>query len=430
MEYTYTSLLQEVSEYLTSPAYNDQYTKAMDGLGLEAEEAQNTCRTAIQNYLSKLRKLPLVLRNEKTVDNLYNDIIAWGPITPLILTGANEGISEIRVYGPYDVAIQQHGQWKRLDKMAFHTEVDLQNIINRILASSDINMNDMNGFTDRARLPNGSRVTIVEQPNTGASYYMSIRIYNKEMFSSRQLVSNGSISERQDKLLKFLMNAKANNFWFGPMTSGKTTALSAYLPHLPKSWHVLTIEDSPEFLLKQRNPDLIVSEFYTHEGEFALTWSKASSLILRTAADVIYWGELRDSMSTFRAVDNMTTGHRGSGSTGHAGNAEEGIQNLANRYQEAVPSLDTGIVLQRVSNAIDFIPIMRRSRSGRRYMGDISAITWDYVKKEPLIFPIIKRRINKDDSFEEDYQGIPEFLKNKLLAWNSVFEEDFEEWSL
>jgi len=430
MEYTYSTLFQEVSEYLTRPEYNISYTKALDYKDVDALEAQETCRTAIQHYLSKTKGIPQQFLNAETAEKLYNDIIAWGPITSFILNGAKEGISEIRVYGPNDISLQQHGQWRRLDNIAFYSSEYLERVKERILTYSDIGMSDMNGFTDRARLPNGSRVAIAQYPNVGASCYMSIRIYNETLFSSDQLVVSDSISKRQDKLIKFLMSARANSAWLGPMTSGKTTSLAAYLPHLPAHWHILTIEDVPEFFLKRRNPSSIVSEIYIHNGEFALTWEEAAAFTLRTAATVVFWGELRHTSSAYRAIENMTTGHRGSGFTGHAGSAEEGIQNLSNRYQEAVPTLDTEIVLQRVSNAIDIIPMIRISPTGKRYMSDISAVTWDKKLKEPKILPIITRRLDRDGTPVETYHGIPGFLKEKLVNWNSVFEEDFKEWEI
>lgn len=433
MEYTYSQLFQNVSEHLTDSDIRDQYTIALDGIGKNdenVEEAQETCRTAIQNYIAKTKGIPTKFLNEKTVTELFNDIIMYGPITSLIMTGAKEGISEIKVYGQNDVCIQQHGRWVRLDNIAFRSFKDLERVKTKILTFSNIGMNEMNGFTDKGILPNGSRVTLAEAPNVGANCYFTIRLYDENLFSHEQLVAIGSITPLQDKLIKFLMKAQANSAWLGPMTSGKTTTLGSYLPTLPKHWHILTIEDIPEFLLKKRSPKSIVTEIYVNEGEFALTWEKAAAFTLRTAATVIFWGEVRHHEAAFRAIENMLSGHRGSGLTGHAGSAEEGIQKSASFYQQALPSMGTEYALQQVSEALDFIPMMRFSPMGKRFMGDISAATWDKKAKEPLIVPMISRRLDKNENTIETYHGIPEFLKKKLLAWNSVFEEDFKEWEI
>lgn len=149
---------------------------------------------------------------------------------------------------------------------------------------------------------------------------------------------------------------------------------------------------------------------------------------LRTAATVIFWGELRESQSYYRAIDNMLTGQKGSGVCTHAGNAEEGIIRLANRYHEAMPSTSYDHALKLVCDAIDFIPEIRFSQTGKRYMGNISAISWDKKRKEPLIEPMIKRWFDKNDQAHEEYLGIPDFFKKNLLATNAVFEEDFLPW--
>lgn len=426
MAITYGQLSKKIAEYLTQK-HNEDYTKALNSKTPDYKEALENCRSAIQYFITHSKEIPHNFNNNATIDQLYNDILLWGPVTPLILNGTNEGISEIRIYGPYDITIQQHGLWKRLP-IAFRSEHDLELMVNKITAYSDIRMSDMNGFTDRAKLPTGARVTIFQAPNTGPSYYLSIRIYDKKLFSTDNLVASDSVSIRQDGLVKFLWRSKANPAWMGPMTSGKTINMGAYAAHLPKQWHILTIEDSPELNLHLRNPELIVSELYVHEGQFALTWEKAGRMNLRTAATVIIWGELRDAASTYRAIDNMLTGHDGSSINSHAGSPREGLDHLANRYHEAVPSIDYDTALRLVCDAVDFIPMMQFTRTGKRYMGDISAVAWDHERKEPLVVPMLKRWMDKDDQPHEEYLGIPDFLKKKLLGTNAVFEEDFIPW--
>lgn len=421
----YPILLQELAEHLNKDSFRRIYIKALDD---QDSDAQASCLSEIQHYISKSKHIPKEYRAETIYQNVLNDLVIWGPITPYILNGADQGISEVKVYGPNDIRIHQHGQWKSLDDVVFYDEEALTNVVKRMLGTSNMRFNDLNGYTDRVKLPCGARVAIVGWPNTDVSYYISCRLYKNDMFTSDSLVKNGSVSLRQDRLIKFLMRGKTNSSFMGPMSTGKTTVLAAYLPHLSTEWHILTIEDSPEFMLKQRNPLMNVTALYTREGDSGITWETAASFSLRTAADIIFWGELRNAAAASRAINNMTTGHYGSGFTGHAGSALEGLSNLANLYQEAKPSLDFDQALERVCRAINVIYMLRRSRTGKRFMSDISAISWDSKLREPIVKTIITRSLDIEDQPQETFHGIPDFLKDKMINTNAVFEEDFEEW--
>lgn len=391
--------------------------------------SQNTCRSAIQYYLAKRRDLPHDLKMEDTLEKIFNSLIVYGPLTPYIYAESKEGISEIVARGPFNISIKQHGQWKTLEDVAFLNEEQLDKVIRKMCAASNVSLSEKDGYTDRVILSNGARVTIVKYPNTAYSYFLTIRTQNKDLFSRKELISNGSISPKGDRLIAFLMKARANGVFTGGTDTGKTTSLGTYLTALPMDWHIVTIEDVPEFFLKERDPDRkLVTPLYTREGESFFTWEKAQFLTMRLAPDIIAFGEIRHGQEGFWSINTMDTGHPGSPLTVHGGTAEEAIERLATFYQEYNPTLDLTMIKERVCKAVDFIVVNSRSRKGRRYMGDIVAVRWNEQLKLPDYQTILSRYYDEEDHPQEVYHGIPEFLKAKLLNWHYVFPEDFKEW--
>lgn len=424
---TLNELTAQVREYLLEE-HSTAFKSALDSQEINS---MNTCRSSIQLYLAKRKDVPPELRSEDTLEKIFNTLIVYGPLTPYIYSEPKEGISEIAARGPFNISIKQHGRWQYLKDIAFTNDEQFDKVIRKMCAASNVSLSEKNGYTDRVVLSNGARVTIIKHPNTSFSYFLTIRTQNKDLFSREELIKNGSVSPRGDRLIAFLMNARANAVFTGGTDTGKTTTLGTYLTALPKEWHVITIEDVPEFFLSERDPERkLVTPLYTREGESFFTWEKAQFLTMRLAPDIIVFGEIRHSQEGFWAINTMDTGHPGSPLTVHGGTAAEAIERLATFYQEYNPTLNLTMVKERVCKAVDFVVVNSRSRIGRRYIGDIVAIDWDDKDKSPIFKPMLERYYDENDRPQEHFKGIPDFLKTKLLNWHYVFPEDFKEWEV
>ena len=117
----------------------------------------------------------------------------------------------------------------------------------------------------------------------------------------------------------------------GATGNGKSSTIVAMLNHINQSFsrHIITIEDPIEFLIQDRKSLITQREL----GADYIDYRMALKSSLRQDPDIIFFGELRDAISTEIALNAANTGHLVL-STLHTNNAAETVIRLIGMFSE------------------------------------------------------------------------------------------------
>ena len=119
----------------------------------------DSMRALIKEYVEKPEYgIPRIDRTT-VAEELFDDIMGYGPIQPLV---NSDDYSEIMVNGPYQVYAEQKGKIVLTD-IQFKDTAHLMQIIDRIVTKVGRHVDEASPMVD-ARLPDGSRVNVIIPP--------------------------------------------------------------------------------------------------------------------------------------------------------------------------------------------------------------------------------------------------------------------------
>lgn len=273
------------------------------------------------------------------------------PIAPLL---GQDGITELVVNKPGEVAVESKGGWEWHDVPEL-TGTGLDNL-GRLIANSTNQKLDGQRPLVSAVLPGGERVQVVAPPAVEAGHYsLTIRKPSLVDLSMGDLEKGGLFASvtkpgeqaaPMDKelrelygagewsaFLKLAVVARKNILISGATGSGKTTLSKALIAHIPKEERLLTIEDTRELKAPHRN---IVHMLYSKggQGKAALSAKELLEASLRMRPDRILLQELRDG-TAFYYLRNVNSGHPGSITTVHADSASLAFEQLTLLVKES-----------------------------------------------------------------------------------------------
>ncbi|SCZ73495.1 type IV secretion system protein VirB11 [Epibacterium ulvae] len=249
-------------------------------------------------------------------------------------------------------------------------------------------------------LPGGERIQIVIPPAVPqGTVSITIRKPAERTFSLEDyedmgmfediLTETNSLSDVDRKLLdlhakqswkaflKCAVRNKKNILVSGSTGSGKTTFSKALIPEIPENERLLTIEDTVELVIPQRNNVRLI---YSKDGQGQAKLSARQLLesSLRMRPDRIFLQELRDA-EAFYYLRNVNTGHSGSITTIHADSAMLAFEQLALlvKESEAGRDLKRSEIKEMLFQMVDVVVQVKRSDGRFR----ISEIFFDPTRK-------------------------------------------------
>lgn len=306
---------------------------------LFAKLANNSQNNAISNeYLDNLAR------------KLFQDLVGYGEIDPLIRDDNLEEIMVIGIDKPVFVYHREYGMMKT--NILFKDAGEVMNLIDSIARQINRRIDQESLILD-GRLPDGSRVNATIPPISADGPSMTIRKFKRDPLTIIDLINSKTISVELAAFFWLCFDGlgvkSANAIISGGTSSGKTTTLNALSSFINPKERIITIEDTLELQIPHEHVIRMETRPPNVENRGELTMNDLVKNSLRQRPDRIIVGEVRGSeaITLFTALN---TGHSGFG-TLHSNDARETITRLTNAPM-SVPNI--------MISAIDFIIMQNR----------------------------------------------------------------------
>lgn len=306
---------------------------------LFAKLANNSQNNTISNeYLDNLAR------------KLFQDLVGYGEIDPLIRDDNLEEIMVIGIDKPVFVYHREYGMMKT--NILFKDAGEVMNLIDSIARQINRRIDQESPILD-GRLPDGSRVNAAIPPISADGPSMTIRKFKRDPLTIIDLINSKTISVELAAFFWLCFDGlgvkSANAIISGGTSSGKTTTLNALSSFINPKERIITIEDTLELQIPHEHVIRMETRPPNVENRGELTMNDLVKNSLRQRPDRIIVGEVRGSeaITLFTALN---TGHSGFG-TLHSNDARETITRLTNAPM-SVPNI--------MISAIDFIIMQNR----------------------------------------------------------------------
>src|SRR5438132_1502087 len=173
-----------------------------------------------------------------------------------------------------------------------------------------------------AGLPDGSRVNIVIPPLAVQGSSITIRKFSRVPYKVQDLVNFGTLNHDMANFIRACVRSRISMVVSGGTGSGKTTTLNVLSNFIPDTERVVTVEDTAELQLRQRNLVTLEARSANVEGRGAVAIRDLVVNALRMRPDRIVVGECR-AAETLDMLQAMNTGHDGSMTTVHANSPKD-----------------------------------------------------------------------------------------------------------
>ena len=313
------------------------------------------------------RRWPIGLVTHEIHQHQIRGIFGYGILTPYV---HDETVTEIMVNGPERIFVEQKGRISRaLDReghpLAFADRAEMLTVIEKIVAPLNRKVDESDPIVD-ARLPDGSRVSIVLPPVALDGPMITVRKFPKHPYSMAELGEMGALTPALQDLLTTFVKARINIVVSGATASGKTTFLNALGMVIPAQERIVTVEDAAELKLTQvENLARMEARPPNIEGKGQITIRDLVRTSLRMRPDRIVVGEVRGG-ECLDMLQAMNTGHDGSLTTAHANSARDLISRLETMVLMSGMELPVTAIRQQIASAVEIIVHLARLPGGVR----------------------------------------------------------------
>jgi flagellar protein FlaI len=271
-----------------------------------------------------------------------------------------------------------------------------------------------------ARLPDGSRINIVFGVDISPrGTNITIRRFAGVPISITQLINYKTITAKSAAYLWMLLNEGMSIFVCGETASGKTTTVTALTSFINSTKKIVSIEDTPEITLPQKQ---WVSEVTRDTGSerSSIQMQDLLKAALRQRPNYIIVGEIRGVEASV-AFQAMQTGHPVI-STFHAANINSLTQRLVNPPinipRSNIDNLNVALFQSAVTNNV--------GKTVRRVLSINEIIGFDSSTGSILVVPLFNWD-PETDLVNFSGEGTSQLFKEKLLLMRGMAENQEHE---
>jgi type IV secretion system protein VirB11 len=330
---------------------------------------------------------------------MRSDVAVRTHLRPLEPFFAQDDVTEISVNRPQEVWIARQGH-AHMERHAV-AELDLNRL--ETLAQLIAQYTDQEVTAEHpllsAKTPDGFRIQVVRAPavepgligisirkpsvldvdldwyeGRRAFEHVNTRPAEEELAEERILTPY-----RQRRFRDFIeeaIKARKNILISAGTDTGKTTFLNAALKVIDERERIITIEDTREVKLKQRNAlHLLASR--GAQGQAKVTPQDLLEACLRLRPNRIIMGELR-GVEAFTYLEAINSGHPGSLTTVHADSPEFALERLALMVMRAGTPMTKPEITAYLKLTVPIIVQFSKDVTGNRFISQI------YYEKAPV----------------------------------------------
>src|SRR5437660_804122 len=349
------------------------HERLIQSLGLNSDTAssdlvQRRIAELVDEYCEEA-KLKLTKHDRDELPELImHDVLGLGPLESLL---EDPEVSEIMVNGPKTIFAERRGRLGQ-SELVFEDERQLRRVIDRIVARIGRRVDESSPMVD-ARLPDGSRVNIVIPPLAVQGSSITIRKFSRVPYKVQDLVTFGTLNNDMANFIRACVRSRISMVVSGGTGSGKTTTLNVLSNFIPDTERVVTVEDTAELQLRQRNLVSLEARSANVEGRGAVAIRDLVVNALRMRPDRIVVGECRAG-ETLDMLQAMNTGHDGSMTTVHANSPKDAINRMETMVIMGGSDLPFQAIREQIVGGITLMVQQARLRDGRRVVTHISEI--------------------------------------------------------
>ncbi len=329
-------------------------------LQVSEEEIKAEIGNTIRQIMPRAKLALSRSERDHLIDELYYEVMGLGPLEILL---KDDTVSDILINGPSRVLVERNGLIEVTD-VQFESEAHLRRIVQKVLGSTGRRLDESAPYVD-ARLPDGSRLNAVISPIALDGTLVSIRKRRRDRLNLEQIELNGTLDSRMAAYLRAAVTSRLNILVSGGTGSGKTTMLNALSAYIGPRERILTIEDTAELELQQRDVGRLESRPPNVEGKGAVTQRDCLRNALRMRPDRIIVGETRGD-EVIDMLQAMNTGHNGSMTTIHANSGRDATLRIENMIAMSGLTIPLTALRRQIAGAIHIILHVERLQDGTR----------------------------------------------------------------
>ncbi|NCC26610.1 MAG: CpaF family protein [Gammaproteobacteria bacterium] len=283
----------------------------------------------------------------------------------------DDRVSEIMINGPAEIYVERAGRLELTEARFSNTQAldaamrNIAQFVGKRLSTDQLSL--------EARLPDGSRVHIVQAPASGRGLAATIRKFARQHLRLADLIARGTLSASAAEFLDLSVALARNILVSGGTGSGKTTLLNCLSGSIPAGERILVLEDASELQLQQPHVLPLEVQAADRYGRGGIGIRELFRASLRMRPDRIIVGECRGG-EALDMIQAMTSGHAGSMSTLHANSPRDALNRLETMALMSGIELPLRALRAQIGSAVDLVVQISRTRDGQRRVTHISEV--------------------------------------------------------
>lgn len=318
---------------------------------------------------------------------MKNQIVSNSSINDLLV---DESIEEIWINGPGKIFVAKNGISELTSLLLNETEIVV--LMEQLLRNTGRRLDISHPFVD-ATLPDGSRLHAVIPDITKKWPAINIRKFGSNVPSIESLVNKKMFDSFIGELLKEIMGNNQNILVSGTTGAGKTTFVSALLNSLPANTRIISCEEVFELKLNSSDWVALQTRDINLEAQGEITLRKLIKEALRMRPEKLILGEVRqaEALDLLIALNSGMSGM----ATIHANSAAEALNKMMLLPLLGGPNIQADFVKKTVSQVINYVIHLERSKTGERRISEIVQISNSEENNIPVLRNVFKLNSEK-----------------------------------
>gem|GEM_PF-701647 len=382
-------------------------------------ESREWMKREILHYLGQSGLFIRGLSQERLFQRIQEEILYYGPIQRAL---DDPAVTNIDINSYQYVYLERDGEEELHPEMGFQDEAHLEVILNKMLMTDGKVLTANEPHIDS--LFEKFRICAVLGAGRGGiateGTCASIRKFSEDTLTPSHLVKGGTISGEMDAFFSEVL-PWCNGIIAGATNSGKTTTMMAIPLYFQPDTRIITIEDSPEMMLRRRSSyqdyhNIVALQTKDHENkEKRFDIARLTKVSLRMRPVKVMVGEVRDAQACRQAHESMNTGHN-TYFTIHASSAANAAIRIV---QLAGDGYNDEIIASQLADTVDLI-IFQQKMGKSRVITEVAELIGYEGARKPVcstLFQFVQTGLDQDGHVEGSHRrvaGISEQLAEKL----------------